>query len=282
MVGETSGTEIGGMFVKFSADDKDLTIKLSNVKDKLENMSDKTKSATTDFVRFSKVTSEVGAALAIVGVSTGAILALATQSPALAGAMAAIAVSTFNLGQIIGQEVAPIFEKIGQELIPAIGVAIQNLNPQITWLVDTVSQGITDMSLALSGQFSKIKDAAPKSIMVLAGASAGYSLMGPAGIFVGAALGYGLDSFMNAGQTPAEHFSSAKSNFQDESSWASTNPLVSGLIGIGGTYMGAGVEAAKGIYTALSNLISSILAGLSKNDVQSSLLNGTAKTSGTG
>lgn len=232
MVAEQGGTQIGRMYVEITGDDKQLSAKLSQVKNNMQDMSRDTKSANADFTRFAKTAGLVAGTLATVGISVGAITALATHSPALAGAMATIAINTFNLGQILGQNVLPIFEAIGQELIPAIGEAIYALNPAISWLVDIVSSGVSDMAKVISGEFDKIEDAGPKSVLVVSMAAAGFALGGFKGMLLGAAMGYAVKDVLRPEMSDEEieHYKSTGFlSTRLEGNWVQTDRALAGV-----------------------------------------------------
>jgi hypothetical protein len=290
------------MFVTLTADDNDLSVKISNVKKQLNTMGQESKSTNMDFSRLAKTASLVGVGLAAVGVSVGAITALAMHSPAMAGAIASMSVNMFQLSNIIGQDLAPLFETIGGTLVPAIGAAIQALSPQISWLVNVMSEGIRDFSSLITGQFEQISRLGPKSAIVLAGAAQGFAMGGPAGMFMGAALGYAIENYVSPSAAEKEAAESgfypsmlgsgfvdteaAASRMQKQADkimdrWASGAYGQSNL-GIIQAAFDASVLGAEGFRTSANfmiDLVQQIYATLDNGDVLLSNKNGLTKQS---
>lgn len=145
----------------------------------------------SDLVRLTEFGAKFAKTLALIGIGAASgLLLLASKSPVLAGVFAKMQVELFKLGNTLGQIVKPIFEVLSNDLIPAFNEALQNWMPQIEKFTNAMVQGGTDLSNLLRGDLNQIEGLIEKGSMTAIGAAVGFALLGPSGLFIGAALGY--------------------------------------------------------------------------------------------
>jgi hypothetical protein len=109
-------TEVGKISVKAELNTQDFDRGSEKVKSKLDEVKSKSKSAENDFSRMSKGLGTLGGKLLAMG-SAGlmGIGALASSSPALAGAMTRIKLATDQLIRSLGEDLAPTFEWLARK-----------------------------------------------------------------------------------------------------------------------------------------------------------------------
>jgi hypothetical protein len=182
---------VGKLEIIGAINDADISRGIGRVKGGMGELERNTKQALAPMQQLSMTSVALGTALGHVAVQGfNALNALASKAPVLAPTFAKMEVALLNLSNTAGRVLKPIFEAIATDLIPAISEAITNNEGTIGGFVNTVTEGIGDLSKALRGQLSEIENIVPKGGMMALGAAAGYALAGPTGLFIGAGLGY--------------------------------------------------------------------------------------------
>ena len=104
-----------------------------------------------------------------------------------------------KLSHTMGSILKPVFDEVAFNLLPTIRTAIGDNESALSDFVSTASNGVSDLSKLISGQKSDIEGLFEKGSMMVIGAAAGFALMGPPGLFVGAALGYAVGDSITKG-----------------------------------------------------------------------------------
>jgi len=183
--------EAGSLRIKGTIDDTEIRSGMTRIKQGFENMDQNVKSSLGSMQRLADITRGLAKGLVIVGTAgVGAMTALAMKAPAIAPELGKIKIGLMKIGRELGRNLKPLFAIIADRLVPAIGKAIELNKDKLAALVSIATQGVKDLSMALSGDIGSIQSLIPKTGMMAIGASIGFKLMGPTGLFIGAALGY--------------------------------------------------------------------------------------------
>ena len=166
--------DVGTMQIKGEIEDDALEAGLNRIEAKLSDIEAKVSSSSGSFNILASSTAKVAKDLLTIGsAGVSAMLALASSAPAVADEMANIKNSMREITFALGDIFEPVFQ--------------------------TVASDLQDVSGALQGNLSSIQNLIPEASAMAAGAAAGYALFGPAGIFIGAALGYAAGNAFEAG-----------------------------------------------------------------------------------
>ena len=123
--------------------------------DQQEEMDQQTNQLNASTRKTGTILSSLTKVFGVLGaVGVGAITALATKSPVLAGTMAKIEVQTLKLSNTIGRQLRPIFETIAGDLLPALNKAFADNKDSIGIMVNNISLLIKSLSNLISLDFS--------------------------------------------------------------------------------------------------------------------------------
>ena len=196
---------MGTMSIVGTLDSTEMEAGLLRIDGQLKIVDNQAKNTNTTFTRLGKSAKGLASSMVTIGtIGVGAMTSLAAISPAVAPAMAQIGIGMRQLSFALGERLSPLFASIGNDLIPGIGTAVERLSPQIDSLVSIGVEGISDIASALSGDLSSIEGLVPKTGMAALGAAAGFALLGPKGLFIGAALGYAAEGAIVPDVTPEQ------------------------------------------------------------------------------
>jgi len=187
--------EIGSLQIGGSINTEDIERGTERINKSFDDVGTKSKSVNSDFVRMSGLTRSL--ALTLAGMATAgaaALTAMATTAPAVAPALAKMNIEWTKMSHSLGRDLAPIFNEIAYTLLPAVGEALDAL-PLEQW-AENAAEDIRDIAGALQGNVESIQNLIPEASMMAAGAAAGFALLGPAGLFIGAAVGYAAGEAM--------------------------------------------------------------------------------------
>lgn len=253
----------GELEIEGSIDSREIIAGLDRIANALENTKAKGNNVNSSMSLLSSTASSVAKQFLIISsVGVGAITALASKAPAVAPALAKMSIELMKIQNALGEGLRPAFEAIADELLPKIGEAIEKNNGLIGSFADIAAQGVTDLGNAVSGNTDQIKNLFPKTGMMAIGAAIGFKLLGPTGLFLGAALGYAAEqAVIPEDKTLAEAAKdSAKTARED---FSGTNQTGKDLIGSGDyivtPFMAINVSAGKSMVSAIMNYISKAL-----------------------
>lgn len=183
--------KIGKLEIEGTLDSSGITTSLSRIEESLRGTASQTKTTLGPMTRLGNELNSALKNVTLLGIAgVGAMTALATKAPAVAPAIARMGIEMMKISHTMGEILRPIFEEVADNLIPAIGDAIERNKDKIQSFIDVGVTGVKDLSSALSGDLSQIENLFEKTGMMAIGAAAGYALLGPPGLFLGAALGY--------------------------------------------------------------------------------------------
>ncbi|MHA1347061.1 MAG: hypothetical protein ACTSO3_11745 [Candidatus Heimdallarchaeaceae archaeon] len=139
--------------------------------------------------RTAGLASSLGKSLITIGaVGVTAMTALATKSPVLATTFAKMEVSMLKLSNTLGRQLKPVFESVNS-LILHVNEALLDHGSTVSIVASGIGDSLGDIGSLITGQLSEIDNIIPKTGMAAVGAAAGFALLGPKGLFIGAALG---------------------------------------------------------------------------------------------
>ena len=107
--------EVGTLTIKGEINETDLSSSLDRLSQTLDNFENKNKSSMADMSRMTKITQGLKTSLlGVAGAAGTAMLGLATGSSAVAPSLARMKISAFELGETVGEDLRPGFEKAGE------------------------------------------------------------------------------------------------------------------------------------------------------------------------
>lgn len=187
--------EVGQLEIAGSLDTSDIEngfVRITGSFKQIENQSKQTNASLSSTKSIAKSLGKTLIGIGVTGV--GAMTALASKSPVLAGTMSKIQVSTMKLSNTLGRQMRPAFEGMN-ELINGFNSAASNSDSVIGGLSNTIGNFFSDTGKALSGQ--EIQFGTEKALGTTAGTVSfggiggllGFLLGGPSGAVAGFGAG---------------------------------------------------------------------------------------------
>jgi len=190
--------EVGAISITGDIDETGIVSGLDRITDQLKEMENQFNQVNQPMKRTAGYAAKLGVSLIAIGVAgVAAMTALATKSPVLATTFAKMEVSTLKLSNTLGRLLKPAFEGVNSLIISANEFMV-NYGSTISRVATGIGDTLGDLGSIISGQFSEIDNIIPKTGMAAMGAAAGFALMGPRGLFIGAALGLAAANVIEA------------------------------------------------------------------------------------
>ena len=182
--------EVGEIEITGTMNDSDIGHGFDRIKSDFEDIQNQANQTDSSMSNLSGTASALGGKLLTIGtVGVGALTALASKSPLLAGTFAKLEVSMMKLSNTLGPIIKPIFEGT-IDFLDDFDSWVNKNEGTISNITSTIGEGVSDLGSALQGEWDKINNIIPKGSGVATGIAIGAKTGGLWGMLAGAALGY--------------------------------------------------------------------------------------------
>ena len=166
---------------------------MRRIKGDLRVMQVEADKSNSSLERMGAVTQTIATRLLAVGAAgVGALTAMATQSPAVAGEMAKIKNEMREMSFTAGENLKPVFESIANDLLPALNERLSKTGEGSVGFLDVFANGLERISQLLDTEPNNSGNTLANILLGGGGALVGGylgSFLGPAGTVAGASIG---------------------------------------------------------------------------------------------
>lgn len=180
--------EVGQLEITGTMNDTDINQGFDRIIDDFKNAENQANQANASMGRLSNTASMLGKGLITIGtVGVGALTALASKSPVLAGTFAKMEVNMLKLSNTVGRQLKPAFEGVNQ-FIQDLNTSLSDNGTIVSTVAGSIGESFQDVGSIITGQWNNIQNIIPKGTGVALGIRLG-SKFGLTGMLAGAALG---------------------------------------------------------------------------------------------